>query len=155
MKTKSKVKSACILLLLCTGILTMSGCSMGMGRETLENDVLRVGMHLDIDKMCYLSQEDNQPEGFEVELAGLLADKMLSSVGLSQWNTIHYGHTQPYLDLSSIEKGSGDEEDTRIAAFTKKGNSLADTLEEYLEELKEDGSLSQLSTKYFGEDLTI
>ena len=44
MKTKSKVKSACILLLLCTGILTMSGCSMGMGRETLENDVLRVGM---------------------------------------------------------------------------------------------------------------
>ena len=52
METKSKVKSACILLLLCTGILTMSGCSMGMGRETLENDVLRVGMHLDIDKMC-------------------------------------------------------------------------------------------------------
>ena len=76
MKTKSKVKSACILLLLCTGILTMSGCSMGMGRETLENDVLRVGMHLDIDKMCYLSKEDNQPEGFEVELAGILADKM-------------------------------------------------------------------------------
>ena len=78
------------------------------------------GMHLDIDKMCYLSPEDNQPEGFEVELAGLLAEKMgmeleivdtteenllksldgevydcvLSSVGLSQWNTIHYGHTQ-------------------------------------------------------------
>ena len=42
METKSKVKSACILLLLCTGILTMSGCSMGIGRETLENDVLRV-----------------------------------------------------------------------------------------------------------------
>ena len=145
----------------------MSGCSMGMGRETLENDVLRVGMHLDIDKMCYLSKEDNQPEGFEVELAGILADKMgmeleivdtteenllksldgevydcvLSSVGLSQWNTIHYGHTRPYLDLSSVEEESG--------------NSLADTLEEYLEELKEDGSLSQLSTKYFGEDLTI
>ena len=181
MKTKRKGKSACLLLLICIGILAMTGCSMEMGRETLETDVLRVGMHLDIDKMCYLSQEDNQPEGFEVELAGLLADKMgmeleivdtteenllksldgevydcvLSSVGLSQWNTIHYGHTQPYLDLSSIEKGSGDEEDTRIAAFTKKGNSLADTLEEYLEELKEDGSLSQLSTKYFGEDLTI
>ena len=145
------------------------------------SDLHRVGMHLDIDKMCYLSQEDNQPEGFEVELAGLLADKMgmeleivdtteenllksldgevydcvLSSVGLSQWNTIHYGHTQPYLDLSSIEKGSGDEEDTRIAAFTKKGNSLADTLEENLEELKEDGTLSQLSSKYFGEDLTM
>ena len=181
MKTKRKGRSACLLLLICIGILAMTGCSMERGRETLETDVLRVGMHLDIDKMCYLSQEDNQPEGFEVELAGLLADKMgmeleivdtteenllksldgevydcvLSSVGLSQWNTIHYGHTQPYLDLSSIEKGSGDEEDTRIAAFTKKGNSLADTLEEYLEELKEDGSLSQLSTKYFGEDLTI
>ena len=181
MKTKRKGKSACLLLLICIGILAMTGCSMEMGRETLETDVLRVGMHLDIDKMCYLSQEDNQPEGFEVELAGLLADKMgmeleivdtteenllksldgevydcvLSSVGLSQWNTIHYGHTQPYLDLSSIEKGSGDEEDTRIAAFTKKGNSLADTLEENLEELKEDGTLSQLSAKYFGEDLTI
>lgn len=181
MKTKRKGRSACLLLLICIGILAMTGCSMEMGRETLETDVLRVGMHLDIDKMCYLSQEDNQPEGFEVELAGLLADKMgmeleivdtteenllksldgevydcvLSSVGLSQWNTIHYGHTQPYLDLSSIEKGSGDEEDTRIAAFTKKGNSLADTLEENLEELKEDGTLSQLSSKYFGEDLTI
>ena len=181
MKTKRKGKSACLLLLICIGILAMTGCSMEMGRETLETDVLRVGMHLDIDKMCYLSQEDNQPEGFEVELAGLLADKMgmeleivdtteenllksldgevydcvLSSVGLSQWNTIHYGHTKPYLDLSSIEKGSGDEEDTRIAAFTKKGNSLADTLEENLEELKEDGTLSQLSSKYFGEDLTI
>lgn len=181
MKTKRKGRSACLLLLICIGILAMTGCSMEMGRETLETDVLRVGMHLDIDKMCYLSQEDNQPEGFEVELAGLLADKMgmeleivdtteenllksldgevydcvLSSVGLSQWNTIHYGHTQPYLDLSSIEKGSGDEEDTRIAAFTKKGNSLADTLEENLEELKEDGMLSQLSSKYFGEDLTI
>ena len=181
MKTKRKGRSACLLLLICIGILAMTGCSMEMGRETLETDVLRVGMHLDIDKMCYLSQEDNQPEGFEVELAGLLADKMgmeleivdtteenllksldgevydcvLSSVGLSQWNTIHYGHTQPYLDLSSIEKESGDEEDTRIAAFTKKGNSLADTLEENLEELKEDGTLSQLSSKYFGEDLTI
>ncbi len=181
MKTKRKGKSACLLLLICIGILAMTGCSMEMGRETLETDVLRVGMHLDIDKMCYLSQEDNQPEGFEVELAGLLADKMgmeleivdtteenllksldgevydcvLSSVGLSQWNTIHYGHTQPYLDLSSIEKGSGDEEDTRIAAFMKKGNSLADTLEENLEELKEDGTLSQLSSKYFGEDLTM
>ena len=181
MKTKRKGKSACLLLLICIGILAMTGCSMEMGRETLETDVLRVGMHLDIDKMCYLSQEDNQPEGFEVELAGLLADKMgmeleivdtteenllksldgevydcvLSSVGLSQWNTIHYGHTQPYLDLSSIEKGSGDEEDTRIAAFMKKGNSLADTLEENLEELKEDGTLSQLSSKYFWEDLTM
>lgn len=181
MKTKRKGRSACLLLLICIGILAMTGCSMEMGRETLETDVLRVGMHLDIDKMCYLSQEDNQPEGFEVELAGLLADKMgmeleivdtteenllksldgevydcvLSSVGLSQWNTIHYGHTQPYLDLSSIEKGSGDEEDTRIAAFMKKGNSLADTLEENLEELKEDGTLSQLSSKYFGEDLTM
>ena len=181
MKTKRKGRSACLLLLICIGILAMTGCSMEMGRETLETDVLRVGMHLDIDKMCYLSPEDNQPEGFEVELAGLLAEKMgmeleivdtteenllksldgevydcvLSSVGLSQWNTIHYGHTQPYLDLSSIEKGSGDEEDTRIAAFTKKGNSLADTLEENLEELKEDGTLSQLSSKYFGEDLTM
>ena len=30
-----------------------------------------------------------------------------------------------------------------------------DLTEEYLEELKEDGTLSQLSSKYFGEDLTM
>ena len=182
MKTKRKGKSACLLLLICIGILAMTGCSMEMGRETLETDVLRVGMHLDIDKMCYLSQEDNQPEGFEVELAGLLADKMgmeleivdtteenllksldgevydcvLSSVGISQWNTIHYGHTKPYLDLSSVQDQIGaEEEENQIAAFTRKGNPLADTLEENLEELKEDGTLSELSNKYFGKDITI
>lgn len=181
MKIKRKGGSAGLLLLICAGLLFMAGCSVELGRETREADVLRVGMHLEIDKMCYLSPEDNQPEGFEVELAGLLADKMgmeleivdtteenllksldgevydcvLSAVGLSQWNTIHYGYTQPYLELSPAEEGSGEEEDTRIAAFTKKGNSLADTLEGYLEELKQDGTLSQLSSKYFGKDLTI
>lgn len=181
MKKIYKERSAGLWLVIFIGILTLTGCSMGTGRETQENDVLRVGMHLDIDKMCYLSPEENKPEGFEVELAGMLADKMgleleivdtkeenllksldgevydcvLSSAGISQWNTIHYDHTQPYLDLSSEEKKNGGDEDTRIAAFTKKGNSLSDTLEEHLEELKEDGTLSQLSDKYFGKDLTI
>ncbi len=181
MKKNSKKKRIGFWLLLYTGILSMSGCSMKMGRETLENDVLRVGMHLDMDKMCYISAEDNQPEGFEVELAGLLADKMgmeleivdttqenllksldgevydcvLSSVSMSQWNTIHYGHTRPYLDLSSEEEEGGDGEDGRIAAFTRKGNSLKNTLEENLEELKEDGTLTQLSNKYFGKDFTV
>ena len=81
---------------------------------------------------------------------------MLSSVGISQWNTIHYGHTKPYLDLSSVQDQIGaEEEENQIAAFTRKGNSLADTLEENLEELKEDGTLSELSNKYFGKDITI
>ena len=108
MKTKSKVKSACILLLLCTGILTMSGCSMGMGRETLENDVLRVGMHLDIDKMCYLSQEDNQPEGFEVELAGLLEYHTLRpypAVSGSFFHRERIWRRGGYPDRSLYEKG--------------------------------------------------
>ncbi len=43
MKTKRKARSACLLLLICIGILAMTGCSMEMGRETLETDVLRVG----------------------------------------------------------------------------------------------------------------
>ena len=170
------------LLLLTLLLPSLSGCFLAGNRETLENDVLRVGMHLGIEEMCYLSSENNQPEGFEVELAGLLADKMnmeleivdtseenllksldgevydcvLSSVGISQWNTIHYGHTKPYLDLSSVQDQIGaEEEENQIAAFTRKGNSLADTLEENLEELKEDGTLSVLSNKYFGKDITI
>ena len=48
-----------------------------------------------------------------------------------------------------------EEEENQIAAFTRKENSLADTLEENLEELKEDGTLSELSDKYFGKDITI
>ena len=147
--------------------------------ETLEKGVLRVGMNLNIDKMCYLSPETNKPEGFEVELAGLLADRMdleleivdtteknllksldgriydcaISGVGLSQWNRIHYGHTDAYLDLSQAEDEI-EEEDTRIAIFTRKGNSLEDTLEKNLEELKEEGTLKELSVKYFGKDIT-
>lgn len=180
MKKNSKGIRAGIWLLLWAGLLSMSGCSMRIGRETLEKDVLRVGMHLDIDQMCYLSAKDNQPEGFEVELAGLLAEKMgmeleivdtsrenllksldgevydcvLSSVAMSQWNTIHYGHTRPYLELPSAEEEGGNREDSRIAAFTRKGSPLKDTLEENLEELKEDGTLTRLSDKYFGKDLT-
>ena len=122
--------------------------SNGIGHGALAGLLAdKMGMELEI--------VDTTEENLLKSLDGEVYDCVLSFVGLSQWNTIHYGHTQPYLDLSSIEKGSGDEEDTRIAAFTKKGNSLADTLEENLEELKEDGTLSQLSSKYFGEDLTI
>ena len=101
MKTKRKGRSACLLLLICIGILAMTGCSMEMGRETLETDVLRVGMHLDIDKMCYLSQEDNQPEGFEVELAGLLADKMgMERTFFCGTQSVEYHTLRPYPAVS-------------------------------------------------------
>ena len=109
MKTKRKGKSACLLLLICIGILAMTGCSMEMGRETLETDVLRVGMHLDIDKMCYLSQEDNQPEGFEVELAGLLAEyhtlRPYPAVSGSFFHRERIWRRGGYPDRSLYEKG--------------------------------------------------
>ena len=63
------------------------------------------------------------------------------------------GHTDAYLDLSQAEDEI-EEEDTRIAIFTRKGNSLEDTLEKNLEELKEEGTLKELSVKYFGKDIT-
>ncbi|HJD38832.1 MAG TPA: transporter substrate-binding domain-containing protein [Candidatus Blautia stercoripullorum] len=159
--------------------LCFSGCFLFDGGKTVEKGVLRVGMNLNIDKLCYLSPETNKPEGFEVELAGLLADRLdleleivdtteknllksldgriydcvISGVGLSQWNRIHYGYTDAYLDLSLAEEQT-EEEDTRIAIFTRKGNSLEDTLEKNLEELKEEGTLKELSVKYFGKDIT-
>lgn len=182
MKNRITGKKWSLPVIFCLLSMALSGCFLDGGRETLDKDVLRVGMNLNIEKMCYLSEEDNQPEGFEVELAQILAEKMgmeleivdttqenllksldgeiydcvLSGVGLGQWNQIHYGHTQPYLDISSVQDQIGrEEEDTQIAAFTKKGNSLAGTLEEKLEALKEDGTLSELSGKYFGKDITL
>lgn len=179
MRKKQGWRKIGLLIFALTIALCLSGCFLFDNGETLEKGVLRVGMNLNIDKMCYLSPETNKPEGFEVELAGLLADRMdleleivdtteknllksldgriydcvISGVGLSQWNRIHYGHTDAYLDLSQAEDEI-EEEDTRIAIFTRKGNSLEDTLEKNLEELKEEGTLKELSVKYFGKDIT-
>lgn len=180
MKKRQRSKRLLFLIFTLLMSLCFSGCFLFDEGETLEKGVLRVGMNLNIDKLCYLSSETNKPEGFEVELAGLLADRMdleleivdtteknllksldgriydcvISGVGLSQWNRIHYGYTDAYLDLSQAEDQT-EEEDTRIAIFTRKGNSLEKTLEKNLEELKEEGTLKKLSVKYFGKDITI
>ena len=46
-------------------------------------------------------------------------------------------------------------EDTKIAVFTKKYNLMKDELETKLQMLRNDGSLKELSEKYFGKDITI
>ena len=61
----------------------------------------KMGMELEI--------VDTTEENLLKSLDGEVYDCVLSSVGLSQWNTIHYGHTRPYLDLSSVEEESGTE----------------------------------------------
>lgn len=144
--------------------------------------VLRVGMNLDIPSMCYLSEETSNPEGFEVEVAQKLADKLnleleivdtseknllksldadlydcvISAVGISDWNDIHYEHTTPYADISSVSDRTGiTSKYTKIAVFTKKYNLMKDELEAKLQMMRNDGSLKELSEKYFEKDIII
>lgn len=144
--------------------------------------VLRVGMNLDIPSMCYLSEETSNPEGFEVEVAQKLADKLnleleivdtseknllksldadlydcvISAVGISDWNDIHYEHTTPYADISSVSDRTGiTSKYTKIAVFTKKYNLMKDELEAKLQMMRNDGSLKEFSEKYFEKDIII
>lgn len=144
--------------------------------------VLRVGMNLDIPSMCYLSEETSNPEGFEVEVAQKLADKLnleleivdtseknllksldadlydcvISAVGISDWNDTHYEHTTPYADISSVSDRTGiTSKYTKIAVFTKKYNLMKDELEAKLQMMRNDGSLKELSDKYFEKDIII
>lgn len=144
--------------------------------------VLRVGMNLDIPSMCYLSEETSNPEGFEVEVAQKLADKLnleleiadtseknllksldadlydcvISAVGISDWNDTHYEHTTPYADISSVSDRTGiTSKYTKIAVFTKKYNLMKDELEAKLQMMRNDGSLKELSEKYFEKDIII
>ena len=144
--------------------------------------VLRVGMNLDIPSMCYLSEETSNPEGFEVEIAQKLADKLnleleivdtseknllksldadlydcvISAVGISDWNDTHYEHTTPYADISSVSDRTGiTSKYTKIAVFTKKYNLMKDELEAKLQMMRNDGSLKELSEKYFEKDIII
>lgn len=144
--------------------------------------VLRVGMNLDIPSMCYLSEETSNPEGFEVEVAQKLADKLnleleivdtseknllksldadlydcvISAVGISDWNDTHYEHTTPYADISSVSDRTGiTSKYTKIAVFTKKYNLMKDELEAKLQMMRNDGSLKELSGKYFEKDIII
>lgn len=174
-----------ILMLVCMALLiSLTACEHLELREAkpIEQGSLKVGMNLQIPGMCYLSEETSKPEGFEVELAEKLADKLkleleivdtseenllksldgelydcvISAVGLADWNEMHYGHTTPYLDITSVKEQTGiTGEYTKIAIFTKKYNLMKDELEAKLQMLRNDGSLKELSEKYFGKDITI
>ena len=68
-----------ILMLVCMALLiSLTACEHLELREAkpIEQGILKVGMNLQIPGMCYLSEETSKPEGFEVELAGKLADKL-------------------------------------------------------------------------------
>ena len=174
-----------ILMLVCMALLiSLTACEHLELREAkpIEQGILKVGMNLQIPGMCYLSEETSKPEGFEVELAGKLADKLkleleivdtseenllksldgelydcvISAVGLADWNEAHYDHTTPYIDIASVKEETGiTGEYTKIAVFTKKYNLMKDELEAKLQMLRNDGSLKELSEKYFGKDITI
>ena len=193
MKKKSSVKASrgflvkkllLSVFVLCFVTTLFSGCA-GKSKEDarpLENGVLKVGMNLNIDSMCYLSEESSKPEGFEVELARKLAEKTgleleiidtsqknllksldgeiydctISAVGIADWNEHHYSRTKAYADISSVkEQINPDIKYTKIAVFTKKYNPMAELLDEKLDELKKDGSLKEISQKYFQKDITI
>lgn len=174
-----------IFMLVCMALLiSLTACGQLELREAkpIEQGILKVGMNLQIPSMCYLSEETSKPEGFEVELAQMLADKMkleleivdtseenllksldgdlydcvISAVALADWNETHYDHTTAYADLASVKEQTGiTGEDTKIAVFTKKYNLMKDELETKLQMLRNDGSLKELSEKYFGKDITI
>ena len=174
-----------ILMLVCMALLiSLTACEHLELREAkpIEQGSLKVGMNLQIPGMCYLSEETSKPEGFEVELAGKLAHKLkleleivdtseenllksldgelydcvISAVGLADWNEAHYDHTTPYIDIASVKEETGiTGEYTKIAVFTKKYNLMKDELEAKLQMLRNDGSLKELSEKYFGKDITI
>lgn len=173
-------KGAALFLILCLSCAVFAGCG-DKEAKLVEKGVLKVGMNLETEGLCALSQETSKPEGFEVELAQKLADKLgleieivdateenllksldgeiydcaISGIGLSKWNDRHYSHTEAYGDLSKIQDKTGKKAKyTDIAVFTKKYNPLVEKLEEKLQELKKEGVLKELSEKYFEKDIT-
>ena len=176
---KSMAVLAAVILM-----IVLAACDDMKLREAkpVTQGVLRVGMNLDIPSMCYLSEETSNPEGFEVEVAQKLADKLnleleivdtseknllksldadlydcvISAVGISDWNDTHYEHTTPYADISSVSDRTGiTSKYTKIAVFTKKYNLMKDELEAKLQMMRNDGSLKELSEKYFEKDIII
>lgn len=178
---KKRYKSfVCLIAVI---LLCFSGCSIGKSEaRPIENGTLKVGMNLQLDKMCYVSPESSMPEGFEVEVAQKVAERLelkleivdtsednllksldadlydcvISAVGLADWNESHYSHSDAYADISEIEDIVGvNTDNTKIAAFTKKNNPMAEKINEKLIELRKDGSLGEISKKYFEKDITI
>lgn len=181
MKIVKKSMAVLVAIILMTGLAACDDMKLREAKPVTQG-VLRVGMNLDIPSMCYLSEETSNPEGFEVEVAQKLADKLnleleiadtseenllksldadlydcvISAVGISDWNDTHYEHTTPYADISSVSEQTGiASKYTKIAVFTKKYNLMKDELEAKLQMMRNDGSLKALSEKYFEKDITI
>ncbi len=181
---KKKIwKVLCILCSMVIFILSLGGCQIEKKKARLiENGTLKVGMNLQIDKMCYVSPESSMPEGFEVEVAKKIAEKLelkleiidtseenllksldaelydcvISSVGIENWNESHYSHTDAYADITEIQDVIGiGTKNTKIAVFTKKNNPMVDKINKTLLELRKDGSLGEISKKYFEKDIVI
>ena len=181
MKIIKKSMAVLATVILMTGLAACDDMKLREAKPVTQG-VLRVGMNLDIPSMCYLSEETSNPEGFEVEVAQKLADKLnleleivdtseknllksldadlydcvISAVGISDWNDTHYEHTTPYADISSVSDRTGiTSKYTKIAVFTKKYNLMKDELEAKLQMMRNDGSLKELSEKYFEKDIII
>ena len=181
MKIVKKSMAVLVVVILMTGLAACDDMKLREAKPVTQG-VLRVGMNLDIPSMCYLSEETSNPEGFEVEVAQKLADKLnleleivdtseenllksldadlydcvISAVGISDWNDTHYEHTTPYADISSVSDRTGiTSKYTKIAVFTKKYNLMKDELEAKLQMMRNDGSLKELSDKYFEKDIII
>lgn len=181
MKIVKKSMAVLAAVILMTGLAACDDMKLREAKPVTQG-VLRVGMNLDIPSMCYLSEETSNPEGFEVEVAQKLADKLnleleivdtseknllksldadlydcvISAVGISDWNDTHYEHTTPYADISSVSDRTGiTSKYTKIAVFTKKYNLMKDELEAKLQMMRNDGSLKELSDKYFEKDIII
>lgn len=181
MKIIKKSMAVLAAVILMTGLAACDDMKLREAKPVTQG-VLRVGMNLDIPSMCYLSEETSNPEGFEVEVAQKLADKLnleleivdtseknllksldadlydcvISAVGISDWNDTHYEHTTPYADISSVSDRTGiTSKYTKIAVFTKKYNLMKDELEAKLQMMRNDGSLKELSEKYFEKDIII
>ena len=181
MKIIKKSMAVLAAVILMTGLAACDDMKLREAKPVTQG-VLRVGMNLDIPSMCYLSEETSNPEGFEAEVAQKLADKLnleleivdtseknllksldadlydcvISAVGISDWNDTHYEHTTPYADISSVSDRTGiTSKYTKIAVFTKKYNLMKDELEAKLQMMRNDGSLKELSEKYFEKDIII
>ena len=96
---------------------------------------------------------DTSEENLLKSLDAELYDCVISAVGLADWNKSHYSYTDAYADIAEVKDVIGkNTEDTKIAVFTKKGNPMAKEINKKLVELRKDGSIGEISKKYFEKD---
>ena len=181
---KKHIRKKAAVSILCTAVLMGFGCGLSDASgepKTLERGTLKVGMDLNIKPMCYLSEDTDQPAGFDVELAQAVAEEMdleleiidtseenllksldadlydcvISAVGTAQWNKTHYSYTRSYADIASVkDQIEGESQYTELAVFTKKSSSLRENLDAELEKLLKNGKVKEISEKYFQQDIS-